>query len=304
MSALTESLAGNSSLKLFAFLDTASDNKMILDLRDQDPDADYELLFDNLLDAEPSPIVVELSLASPFLVGLIAREQEKHDADFSLFLSVIPLKDQLTHWQNRLMVRDLDARHVLFRYFDPRVWFSFLEVSLLHERNTSLGPARDLWLHAKNDTWIGFQNTTEQKWDKAGHPMLPVATPLALRPPHKDAAESLAELNFSIRLRDYFRDEIPEELENFSPNILQRMILAGIHRAKQNGFMTEDTITAWVQIMFQISPNFDEQTSIRKALQQCPKSCEDKLDFVLENTTEQDWDEAEDLYDNNAWVLS
>ena len=311
ISALTDLLASNAKLKLFAFLDTASENKMILDLRDQDPEADYELLFDNLIDAEPSPILVELLLESPFLTGLIEREQKKHDADFSLFLSSIPLKEQLTHWQNRLMVRDLDGRKVLFRYFDPRVWFSFLDVSTPEERHASLGPAQRVWMHAKQNTWLGFENPQTQSIDKdkdKNNNMKKIgiaATPtILLRQEHKDSAENLAELNFSIRLRDYLRDEIPEDIEDLQPNTLQYMIVAGIRRAKSHGLITEANITAWVQIMFQIAPNFDQQAAIRDALENCPNNHKDKLDYVFDHTSDDDWDKAEDIYDADAWAIT
>ncbi len=313
MSALTGLLTSNANLKLFVFLDTASDNKMILDLRDQDPEADYELLFDNLLDAEPSPIVVELSLESPFLTGLIEREQEKHDADFSLFLSDIPLNDQMTHWQSRLLVRDLDGRKVLFRYFDPRVWFSFLDVSTPGERQISLGPAHQLWMHAKQNTWFGFENHQSQPKDKeqgknGDNDNSTIVAPTAisviqLRQAHKDSAENLAELNFSIRLRDYLRDNIPEEVEDIQPNILQHMIVAGIHRAKSNDLITEANITAWVQIMFQVAPNFDEQAAIKTALKNCPHKNNDKLDYVFDHTSDKDWDMAAENYDADAWAI-
>lgn len=296
---LNEARAQNPNLKLFALLDTSADDALFFTLTVKAPDANYELLFDDLLDVEPSPVLVELDVDSPLAEHLIQREQQFNINFLVFYLSDVALAHQMPHWQRVLFVKDPEGKTLLFRYFDPRVLTAYLYVSTRKERSRMLGPAHQIWVHGYG-TWYGLINPLVTPGERTTALGVPTLT---LRPEHLASADKLAEINMVEIVTAYLRDDSPHLVERYHPVRLGTMVFSALNRAKRYGINDESSLCAWAKIMFDVSPNFDDQPAIHEALRNASIAPVDRLQYAIDQTTEQDWEAAGDLYDPAAWEL-
>ena len=109
------------------------------------------------------------------------------------------------------------------------------------------------------------------------------------------------EKKFVDELAQTVRENHAEAVEDVSDEELKEYVTVGIARARSHGLTFEDSITAFVRLMFDIAPNFDEQTNIARMLKDERLEPDDRIELVLEAASEEDWAEAESLYDENAW---
>jgi hypothetical protein len=83
---------------------------------------------------------------------------------------------------------------------------------------------------------------------------------------------------------------------------LREMVRGGIERAGSHELTTAEDITAFISIMFEIAPNFDEQPQIKAVLDDENTPPEQRLEKLWTPAVpEEAWDEAEKNYDENAW---
>ncbi len=80
------------------------------------------------------------------------------------------------------------------------------------------------------------------------------------------------------------------------------MISAGVTRAARYGFDQADDVLGFISLMFSFAPNFDEQPAIHRILDSAGVNDRDRLMLVSEMTSEQEWDEVEDDYNEWAWL--
>jgi hypothetical protein len=81
----------------------------------------------------------------------------------------------------------------------------------------------------------------------------------------------------------HVKEEFPEKTAARDDETLREMVRGGIRRAESHGFKTAEDTTAFISIMFEIAPNFDDQPPIREVLD------------------EEAWAEAEKNYNEKAW---
>jgi len=91
----------------------------------------------------------------------------------------------------------------------------------------------------------------------------------------------------------YIRAEHPEAVHEISDAELLRRVSLGIARAESHGLTWDSSITAFVAIMFEVAPTFDEQPAIARVLKDESLSPDQRIDALWERTTDEDWDEAE-----------
>lgn len=102
-------------------------------------------------------------------------------------------------------------------------------------------------------------------------------------------------------LMQHIREESPERVADYPDNLLEEMVRTGIERAKLHGFERPEDLSSFVAIMFEIAPNFDEQTEIKEFLDDEQTPTDEKLEKILETASEEAWAEAEESYDADAW---
>jgi hypothetical protein len=102
-------------------------------------------------------------------------------------------------------------------------------------------------------------------------------------------------------LRDIIREAFHEGVAIHSDETLDGMIRIGIERAKSRGFSMAPDIAAFVAIMFEISPDFDQEEQIDAFLKDETFSDSMKIEQMLGRVQDGDWIKAEETYDPVAW---
>lgn len=88
---------------------------------------------------------------------------------------------------------------------------------------------------------------------------------------------------------------------NYNPELLRGMISTGIERARSHGLTRPEDIAAFVAVMFEIAPNFDEQRDIKAILNDANFSPADRFYQLFERASDDAWLEAEKRYDELVW---
>jgi hypothetical protein len=82
---------------------------------------------------------------------------------------------------------------------------------------------------------------------------------------------------------------------------LQKMVKIGIERARANKLTGAEDLAAFVAIMFEVAPRFDEQKDIRQILDDEKLSPEVRFYKLFDFAQDQAWIEAERRYDDSFW---
>jgi len=90
----------------------------------------------------------------------------------------------------------------------------------------------------------------------------------------------------------HLSEEQAEALDGMSDSEIERRVRLGLVRARINGFTDPEPATAFVTLMFLVSPCFDQQPSIAAAIRSASGSPAERLRALFGKTKESDWDEA------------
>jgi hypothetical protein len=93
----------------------------------------------------------------------------------------------------------------------------------------------------------------------------------------------------------------PGLTESIASEELDRRIRNGIARAVDYGITLVAGIAAFVGMMFEIAPNFDEQPGIARALLDPAIDPNQRMMELPLRTTDEDWQHAVLSYDPRAW---
>ncbi len=109
---------------------------------------------------------------------------------------------------------------------------------------------------------------------------------------------------FTEFLVDHVKEEHPDLSEKYDDDTLREMVKHGINRAKSHQLSTAEDLTAFISIMFEIAPNFDEQPQIRAVLDDKKFPPESRIERMWTDVvSEEAWQEAEDNFDEKAWTF-
>jgi hypothetical protein len=100
---------------------------------------------------------------------------------------------------------------------------------------------------------------------------------------------------YAREMARYLRREHAEVVARLTDEELLRRVSVAIDRAVGYGLTFDESITAFVAIMFEVSPTFDEQPAIRAVLRDESIAPNLRIDALWPRTTDEDWDEAERL---------
>lgn len=87
-------------------------------------------------------------------------------------------------------------------------------------------------------------------------------------------------------------EEEADALGGLSDDEIERRVRLGVARARANGFVEPEPTTAFVTLMFLVSPCFDRQPAIAAALRSAAGTPAERLRALFGKTKESDWDEA------------
>ena len=102
-------------------------------------------------------------------------------------------------------------------------------------------------------------------------------------------------------IRQIMRECCPGRVENYSDKVLDGMIRLGLEKAKKHKFAKAETIAAYVTVMFEIAPNFDEQPTIKQVLEDDNYIEDDRFFQLWSRVDEKVWHDAEKGYDAKIW---
>lgn len=99
-------------------------------------------------------------------------------------------------------------------------------------------------------------------------------------------------------------DANPERVSIYDDKKLQEMVKIGIKRAESHGLELIEDIAAFVTIMFEVAPNFDEQEDIKNIFADTNFTASENLTNLWERTSDEAWEEAEQSYKADVWFAA
>jgi hypothetical protein len=137
---------------------------------------------------------------------------------------------------------------------------------------------------------------------------------LKIRTEQYRAFQPLAEAAFVAEVVEHLRETRPDEvvrlpggqatIAELPDDILSKMVRRGIARARQYGITWRSTLLAFVTLMLVSAPNFDDHPSLRRVLFDCDIDPDERLDKMIEDSTEENWMDVERAYNAGAWGLN
>jgi hypothetical protein len=97
------------------------------------------------------------------------------------------------------------------------------------------------------------------------------------------------------------RGSNPDRVSGHSESRLRSMARIGVERARAAGFSKAEDIAVFVSLMFEVSPQFNEQPAIANVLQNTALAPTDRFEQIFEQVPDDAWTEAQDLYDEKIW---
>jgi len=136
---------------------------------------------------------------------------------------------------------------------------------------------------------------------------------LKIRPEQVEVFQPVAEAAFVAKVVDYLKKTLPDEVvrlpdgparvAELTDEILSNMVRGGIARAREYGITWCSTLAAFVALMFISAPNFDDHPLLKRSLLDNETDPNGRMDKLIKNSTEQNWEAARQSYDANAWGL-
>lgn len=92
-----------------------------------------------------------------------------------------------------------------------------------------------------------------------------------------------------------------ERVVDYSDETLEPMVKTGIERARSHDFELAEDIAAFVAVMFEISPTFDENSEIKAILEDTNFTVEERFKQLWGRIPDDVWKEVENKYDARNW---
>jgi hypothetical protein len=250
----------------------------------------------------------ELWEVAPYLmkVDQLAMEWLKLNAKkegWGIFIAAkADLEVLRTHLRHFLKVQSPRGEVWRFRFYDPRVIEFFLPICSAAELKAFFGPIMAYGVSEPGLKEAKFwQEATDWNSMQMSPPRVEMRPYFRIRPEQEKEFEKYADLVFLRETVLYVKEQHAEKVAGLSETIIQQRVKTAIDRAKSFGLRLEDSILFFLALMFDIAPNFYEQPGIHKALTTGERSPDLRMDELLDNTTDDDWDQAEESYDEGKW---
>jgi hypothetical protein len=122
-----------------------------------------------------------------------------------------------------------------------------------------------------------------------------------------DVAASLLIRKLATTLRERHGEcivRLPDAVRavgQFDDDTIRELVRKALARARGHGLTSESSLASFVILMFETAPNFDEHPLLKKTLGAADVAPDERIKQLLEETTDQNWDAARELYDPAAW---
>jgi hypothetical protein len=136
---------------------------------------------------------------------------------------------------------------------------------------------------------------------------------LTVRKEQMDVMAAVAEVNFERKIAEHLRASYADSIvklpdggefpiRDLLENTLSELIRVGISKARRYEVTNQSSTAAFVALMFDVAPNFDEHRVCGVLLGDEDKAPNDRVDELLTVLTEKHWDSIRKDYDSNAWI--
>ena len=235
--------------------------------------------------AEVAPYLVAVD--APMLAWISEALAGEPWGLFALARKETPLAEMERHFRRFLMVKSPTGKAWSFRFYDPRVFRTYLPTCEKEELRIVYGPLEAYGLPGDG---VALARP------RVALPTEPVSTPLGwmlpLRQPQVDAFRDTIELDFVRRVAAFVRKNVPGPTEPLDEAALRERIKAGLARARKYGIDKESALATFVALQFEFSPDFDGHPPFKKVLTDASIPPMARLDEMITRSTDADWDMA------------
>jgi len=129
---------------------------------------------------------------------------------------------------------------------------------------------------------------------------------LVIRKEQYDSFLQTDKKRFVELILQHIIETMPDEIRGIPTYLVCDMIETAIKRARSHELNSDEQIMAYVSVMFEIAPNFDEEPTLQAILTDenlKPEKRWDKL-FSDSDKINKAWEQAAqpNFYDKNAWI--
>jgi Domain of unknown function (DUF4123) len=289
----------------YAVLDGASVPELLDQLYGDEP-PEFACLYRGELEpdlAEAAPYLIRLSVGSPFTEWLLSNCWGKHWGFFATAAEGID--GMRRHYRHFLMVKDPEGKQIYFRFYDPRVLRSFINIAEQEKISRIMGPAALLVLENKVTDGVTFLlhkadgsfAVSDCEWTALPDPLHLVVPPLAnyggrpdmvISSEEMDYFDEIAARDFIERARSHFIETFPEDDRVANPEQLGAFIETEIQAAAESGMELEHDVIRYLQLAFQLGADFPSRFTWAVAVfGDASLDATEKMDRLWEHATEQ-----------------
>ena len=99
---------------------------------------------------------------------------------------------------------------------------------------------------------------------------------------------------------------MPDEIRGIPPHLVWNQIEVSVARARKHGLTSDEDIISFVSVMHEISPNFDEEPTLKAILADTSKTPHERWQALFADTPALNaaWERAAapTFYDYKAWI--
>lgn len=124
---------------------------------------------------------------------------------------------------------------------------------------------------------------------------------LKIRSQQLEALEEQAEDGLIDYIVSVLDEDHPETIEGMPDDMVYELVENGLDRARSHDLEQDNSLTAFVCMMFVVAPNFDQHPRIKAILADETLEPDERFEKVLDEISDEEWDEAENNWDADAW---
>jgi hypothetical protein len=134
---------------------------------------------------------------------------------------------------------------------------------------------------------------------------------LKIFPEQMEAFSAVADELLLRRVVDHLREkygdtvvQLPSGLlivSEIGEDELKTIVGTGISRARCYGLSHESTLAAFIALMFEAAPNFDQYPLMQQILHDENIPANSRIDLLLSKASEEDWEAIKGSYSAGAW---
>jgi hypothetical protein len=110
-----------------------------------------------------------------------------------------------------------------------------------------------------------------------------------------DESERLAVISAAVR------KACGDRVADFDDKQISTAVKLGIQRAQVHGLTNAEDVAAFMAVMFEVAPRFDEQPEISQLLADPNLRSIDRFYLMIDRASEKAWNEAERRYEDSFW---